>query len=634
MSILLASAMLTSVVPMSTICDFQLIDASQVYAVSNISIVQQPEDIVSPVGETVTFSLTAEGNGELTYAWRYKLRGTGSWKTISGANTNAFSTTVTSAKNGNIYQCIVTDSAGNTIESREATLTVGEAPAALTISSDLQDQAAPVGETVTFSLTAEGNGELAYAWRYKLRGTGSWKTISGASTNAFSTTVTSAKNGNIYQCIVTDSAGNTVTSNAAQLIVGEPETEIAIMQQPENQCVPEGETAIFAVEAVGENLAYRWQYSNDGENWTNISDKNKGNMPTYSVAATKARDGRYYRCVITDGNNNTLESEVVQLTLRQETQVGDNLTCTYNNGTLTISGTGEMWSYTDAESSPFHDLDIDTLIIEDGVTVIGAHAFEDNSIQTAVLPESVFSIRYRAFWGNDNLDITVENIGCAIYVEALPETATVRGYSYSSAYHNAQGEHQTFICLDDDSFTAATNKIVLTPGETYQLNVSGNSVKYYSLNTDLVTVDNTGLVTAVSADYSNEAKVVAYDKQGKTSVYYFEVVNEESAPDETWRYSVISPASPNSHIFVPYWGQRISLNEDVAQISGEDYAYATGQFGTAPIISADWWGDSFMFYYTYDADIRPIKANTAYSEQTFAFTNEEGYNWEYTYYLP
>ncbi|MBE6639496.1 MAG: leucine-rich repeat domain-containing protein [Ruminococcaceae bacterium] len=91
---------------------------------------------------------------------------------------------------------------------------------------------------------------------------------------------------------------------------------------------------------------------------------------------------------------------------------GDNLTWSFENGVLTISGTGEMYDYEydmetgDAttpwmrwheERTPFYD-EIESVLIEDGVTSIGDWAFyKCPRIESIAIPQSVTSIGARAF---------------------------------------------------------------------------------------------------------------------------------------------------------------------------------------------------------------------------------------------
>ena len=81
---------------------------------------------------------------------------------------------------------------------------------------------------------------------------------------------------------------------------------------------------------------------------------------------------------------------------------GDNLTWKLDNGTLTISGTGEMKNYSGNlnQSAPWHSniKSIKSVVIEKGVTNIGDYAFSScNSLTSFTIPNSVTSICYYAF---------------------------------------------------------------------------------------------------------------------------------------------------------------------------------------------------------------------------------------------
>ena len=75
---------------------------------------------------------------------------------------------------------------------------------------------------------------------------------------------------------------------------------------------------------------------------------------------------------------------------------GDNLTWTLDDeGTLSISGTGEMINYNNENDIPWSSSksSIKTVIIEDGVTNIGGHVFNNCSNLTSItIPDSVTSI--------------------------------------------------------------------------------------------------------------------------------------------------------------------------------------------------------------------------------------------------
>ena len=96
---------------------------------------------------------------------------------------------------------------------------------------------------------------------------------------------------------------------------------------------------------------------------------------------------------------------------------GDNLTWNLDDGTLTISGTGDMTDYGGYWSFPWHLLEknIKTLVIDNGVTSVAKSAFREYySLEIITLGESVKSIGDLAFyhcpalkeifWNSKNVD--------------------------------------------------------------------------------------------------------------------------------------------------------------------------------------------------------------------------------------
>ena len=86
---------------------------------------------------------------------------------------------------------------------------------------------------------------------------------------------------------------------------------------------------------------------------------------------------------------------------------GDNLTWTLtDDGTLTISGTGEMADYTSYPYSPWYSYsdDIHVVVIKEGVTSIGESAFRGCiGLTSLVIPNGVTSIGNWAFRGCSGL---------------------------------------------------------------------------------------------------------------------------------------------------------------------------------------------------------------------------------------
>lgn len=76
---------------------------------------------------------------------------------------------------------------------------------------------------------------------------------------------------------------------------------------------------------------------------------------------------------------------------------GDDLTWSVENGVLTISGTGDMWDY-DYDRGPWKQENITSVVLEEGVTGVGARAFSYISTLTSVtLPSTLQRIGEEAF---------------------------------------------------------------------------------------------------------------------------------------------------------------------------------------------------------------------------------------------
>ena len=97
---------------------------------------------------------------------------------------------------------------------------------------------------------------------------------------------------------------------------------------------------------------------------------------------------------------------------------GDNVTWTFDEatGTLTISGIGDMYDYSEPYSNnevPWNDYcsEITSILISEGITSISDWAFYDCEYLTEItIPDSVTSIGNYAFKNCDSLvEITIPN---------------------------------------------------------------------------------------------------------------------------------------------------------------------------------------------------------------------------------
>ena len=279
--------------------------------VTPLAITTQPEDYSGPVGDYAVFNVSAEGEG-LKYQWQVLKNGT--WTNCSkndGAKTATFTQEIKDSRNGNVYQCVITDKNGDTVTTDEVTLTV---KSSLSIVEQPTNFSGSVGNTAKFIVEAQGDG-LKYQWQMLKKGT--WTNCSindGARTNTLSLEIKESRNGCIYHCIVTDKTGATVTSDEVTLTVC---NELYIAAEPESQFAVSGQNASFTVEAEGDGVKYQWQYKKNGE-WVNCSLNDGARTNTLTQAASASRDGREYHCVITDKYGNVATTRSVYLYIVSE----------------------------------------------------------------------------------------------------------------------------------------------------------------------------------------------------------------------------------------------------------------------------------------------------------------------------
>ncbi len=202
----------------------------------------------------------------------------------------------------------------------------------------------------------------------------------------------------------------------------------------------------------------------------------------YGYTGSTAEDyaAKYNRAFVSIGE--------APLTTVASGECGENLTWELtSDGTLTISGTGDMddyggfWNdddtYTDI-ATPWEDYNsaIKSIVVENGVTSIGQEAFHYLTRLTSVeLPNSVTYIGGNAFWGCSSLtsieipaSVTTVDFGafqnCSSltsitflspmtqipdYSWVIPETATIYGYTYSTAEEFATKYNRSFVSLGE-----------------------------------------------------------------------------------------------------------------------------------------------------------------------------------------
>ena len=293
------------------------ISVSDVTEPAALQITANPEDYAGVKGETAVFTVAAEGTG-LSYQWQYCNAASSIWRdsSMEGSNSENVSVPIASYRDGQKYRCVVTDAYGNTATSDAAVLTMVE-PEAPKITGQPADYTGTVGDTAVFEVKASGTG-LTYQWQYRNASGGTWRNSSMAGNDeaSISVPITSARDGQMYRCVVTGENGGSVTSNVVYLTVGTVDTTPVITAQPEDFTGASGETAQFTVQATGTGLTYQWQYCNATSNIWRNSSMEGNDTDTISVTAASYRNGQKYRCIVTseDGRSITTETAVLNVT--------------------------------------------------------------------------------------------------------------------------------------------------------------------------------------------------------------------------------------------------------------------------------------------------------------------------------
>ena len=278
---------------------------------SDIVIVTQPQPVINAIsGALYGFSVVAEGDN-LTYRWELSTDGGETWQESwnQGYNTPNLSVRMNPNRDGNLYRCAITSGQKLTVYTDAVVLDMQDPSVELIGQSGSLYITA--GTTATFTVEAEGM-DLTYLWyRSDDKGTTWYQTyLSGYNTNTLSFTA-QANRAAMYMCKITDGSGTVVWSSTVKLQV--LSEELKILTQPVSATCANGETVTFHVDAQGDSLKYQW-YSFDGVEWK-MSYLPGYNTDTFSFKVSATRAAKVYKCVITDAAGNTVETDVVSVTI-------------------------------------------------------------------------------------------------------------------------------------------------------------------------------------------------------------------------------------------------------------------------------------------------------------------------------
>jgi hypothetical protein len=290
---------------------------------TTLKITKQPTDVSVAIGDSAIFTVVAEGNN-LSYQWQVSSSNGANWGDtgLDGNKTPILTVSpVGTVLNGRLYRCVVTDTLfGDTVISNAAKLTViNTSPIKITTQPIDVDSA--VGNSVSFSVIAEGD-TLTYQWQLSKDGGMTWgnTSVNGNTSKFINFAIPNADyNGRMFRCVITDVSGNTLASNSATLTLnGVP--DVTITSQPQDVSAKVGDTiniSVVAKSSKSNKLTYQWQVSSTGTTWSNttVTGYNTSAL-SFAIPGTNY-NGRQYRCLVTDGNGSWALSDAMTLTVTE-----------------------------------------------------------------------------------------------------------------------------------------------------------------------------------------------------------------------------------------------------------------------------------------------------------------------------
>ena len=138
--------------------------------------------------------------------------------------------------------------------------------------------------------------------------------------------------------------------------------------------------------------------------WMNVAESENNTEDTAAEAAVQELEAEAYPEIVIE---EVAEVEEYNASVSASGSCGENVTwAVESDGTLRISGTGAMVDYGAYTSQPWYSCAdyINEVVIEDGITAIGAHGFQSLfHLKKVSLPDTLQRIGTEAFWGCESL---------------------------------------------------------------------------------------------------------------------------------------------------------------------------------------------------------------------------------------
>lgn len=298
---------------------------------AGLKITKQPENQEGKLNDPVKFTIGVTGGvAPYTYEWQYwldpfdtwdEIDFNGAYQVLDDGSLVILVGTIPEYGEADFIRCVVTDSAGMQVISKQVHYTDTTKADPLKITKDLPSSYTlqKDEQSASFTLTISGGKPpYSYYWELSLGGGGKGDTYK------LNTTSSAYNTGYLLDsfayvdfvevtCFVTDSLGDTAKSNTVSIYPYEEETApLKITKQPNDATCAIGDTATFFVEAEGGKKPYSYQWGYIYNSQTRIFNKEIGQS---AVLSFEVDDSLFFSidifCEVTDANGNKVRTDSV-----------------------------------------------------------------------------------------------------------------------------------------------------------------------------------------------------------------------------------------------------------------------------------------------------------------------------------
>lgn len=247
-------------------------------------ILAQPFSRTKMVGESVSFTVAADGGAGTTLSYQWKKNGAD----IAGATAATYDIAGVTLADAADYSVVVSNVAGSTT-SNAATLTVTTGAVAPSIVTPPAGATILAGGSHMFSTTVNGTAPLFYQWQKSTDTGANYANIAGATGTSYSISNATLADAGLYRIVVTNGQGST-TSSAAELVILQAPT---ITSQPAGGTLNPGGGITLSVTASGTPApSYQWK-----KNGAAIAGATSA---SYVIASASGANAGNYAVVVTN----------------------------------------------------------------------------------------------------------------------------------------------------------------------------------------------------------------------------------------------------------------------------------------------------------------------------------------------